>query len=73
MLEDITEQEKRDLTPDDGFNLVGIDYFEAPGHRLYLIQHYIKYQDALNAKKDKKQTNDYFILYKGPGNEYLCR
>ena len=73
MSKEITEQEKISLTPEDGFNLVGIDYFEAPGKRLYLVEHFEIYQDALAAKKERKLTDDYFILYRGPGGENLCR
>jgi hypothetical protein len=31
------------------------------------------YQDALNAKKNRKNPEEYFVLYKGNGNEFLCR
>ena len=67
------EKEKEDLTPDNGFNLVGIDYFSDEGGHLYLIEHFEMYQDALNAKKDRKNQDEYFILYKGAGGEYLSR
>lgn len=67
------EKEKIDLTPDSGFNLVGVDYFSQQGDKLYLVDHFEMYQDALKAKKEKKNSKDYFILYKGPGGEYLSR
>jgi len=73
MSQEITEEEKRRLTPEAGFNLVAIDHFESLGSRLYLVEHFDMYQDALKAKKDRKITDDYFILYKGAGDEYLCR
>ena len=73
MTKDIFEQEKIDLTPNTGFGLVGIDYFEEPGNQLYLVEHFEMYQDALNAKKDRKNQDEYFILYKGTGDEYFCR
>jgi len=73
MSQEITDEEKRNLTPESGFNLVGIDYFESMGHRLYLVEHFDVYQNALTAKKDRKNSDDYFILYKGSGNEYFCR
>ncbi len=73
MTEDIFEKEKINLTPDAGFNLVGIDYFADTGNQLYLVEHFEMYQDALNAKKDKKNPNEYFILYKGTGREFFCR
>ena len=73
MTEDIFEKEKINLTPEAGFNLVGIDYFADTGNQLYLVEHFEMYQDALNAKKDKKNPNEYFILYKGIGKEFFCR
>lgn len=61
--EDVTSDEKKALTPESGFNLCGIDYFEPLGRRLYLIEHYDKYQDALKAKKERENPNEYLILY----------
>ena len=71
--EDRFDNEKRKLTPDTGFNLVSIDYFAEPGNQLYLVEHFEMYQDALNAKKDRKNPEEYFVLYKGTGEEFLCR
>ena len=65
MSEDITEEEKGRLTPKSGFNLCGIDYFEPLGRRLYLIEHYDRYQDALAAKKGRDKPEEYVILYSG--------
>jgi hypothetical protein len=65
MSSDVTEDEKIWLTPESGFNLCGIDYFEPLGKRLYLIEHFDRYQDALKAKKDRENPNEYLILYKG--------
>ncbi|HJU14620.1 MAG TPA: hypothetical protein VJ792_09220 [Candidatus Nitrosotalea sp.] len=65
MSEDVTNEEKRALTPDSGFNLCGIDYFEPFGRRLYLIDHFERYQDALKAKKEKDKPEEYVILYQG--------
>jgi hypothetical protein len=67
------EKEKIRLTPEEGFDLVGIDYFADSDNQLYLVEHFEMYQDALNAKKERKNSDDYFILYKGSGGEYLCR
>lgn len=67
------ERQKFEFTPDNGFNLVGVDYFSEPNGRLYLIEHFTLYQDALKAKKSKKNIHEYFILYKGSGGEYFCR
>ncbi len=64
---------KKNLTPESGFNLVGIDYFGDPDGQLYLIEHFDMYQDALDAIKNRKNPEEYFILYKGPGGEYLSR
>lgn len=62
---DVTDEEKINLTPEEGFNLCGIDYFEPVGRRLYLIEHYQRYQDALKAKKERDRPDEYLILYKG--------
>lgn len=73
MTKDIFEEQKNKLTPENGFDLVGIDYFAEPENQLYLVEHFEMYQDALNAKKDRKNQDEYFVLYKGTGNEYFCR
>ncbi len=73
MTEDIFEKEKIRLTPEEGFDLVGIDYFADSDNQLYLVEHFEMYQDALNAKKERKNSEEYFILYKGAVGEYLCR
>ena len=65
------ENSKKEFTPDSGFNLVGIDYFNEPHGQLYFIEHFDMYQDALKAKKNRKNPNEYFILYKGTGGEFL--
>ncbi|MDE1770807.1 MAG: hypothetical protein KGI28_09715 [Thaumarchaeota archaeon] len=65
MSSDVTEEEKITLTPESGFDLCGIDYFESHGRRLYFIEHFEKYQDALKAKKDRDRPDEYLILYKG--------
>ena len=67
------EEEKRKWTPETGFNLVGIDYFGDTENELYLIEHFEMYQDALNAKKDRKNQKEYFVLYKDQNNEFFCR
>lgn len=67
------EQEKENFTPEKGFNLVGIDYFDNPDGQLYLIENFEMYQDALNAKKNRKNPEEFLILYKGPGGEHLSR
>lgn len=65
MESEITEEEKKSLTPESGFALVGIDPFGSIGNRLYLIEHFDLYQDALNAKKSRKNQDEYLILYPG--------
>ena len=69
----IFEKEKKELTPETGFNLVGIDYFADNGSQLYLIEHFQMYQDALNAKKDRKNQEEYFVLYKDQNDGFFCR
>jgi hypothetical protein len=73
LTENIFEKEKIKLTPQTGFNLVGIDYFADSGNQLYVIEYFDMYQDALNAKKNRKNPEEYFVLYKGNGNEFFCR
>ena len=73
MKDDVLERAKKEFTPENGFNLVGIDYFEEPDGQLYLIEHFDMYQDALNAKKNRKNPEEYYVLYKGSGGEYLSR
>ena len=73
MFDEEIENQKKQLTPKDGFNLVGIDYLENPNGELYLIGHFDMYQDALTAKKNRKNPEEYLILYKGTGGEYLSR
>lgn len=65
MSADVTDEEKNSLTPEYGFNLCGIDYFESLGRRLYLIENYDRYQDALKAKNERERPSEYLILYKG--------
>ena len=67
------KDEKIKLTPKTGFNLVGIDYFEDTGNQLYIIEHFDMYQDALNAKKDRKNQEEYFVLYRDQNNECVSR
>ena len=67
------EDEKIKLTPETGFNLVGIDYFEDTGNQLYIIEHFDMYQNALNAKKDRKNQEEYFVLYRDQNNECVSR
>jgi len=73
LTEDIFEKEKINLTPEIGFDLVGIDYFADSENQLYLVEHFEIYQNALNAKKERKNPDEYFILYKGAGGEFCCR
>jgi hypothetical protein len=65
MSSDIQEKEKQALTPESGFNLVGIDPFSSAGNKLYLVEHFEKYQDALKAKQEKDNPDEYLILYPG--------
>ena len=65
MISEILEKEKQALTPESGFNLVGIDPFGSAGNMLYLIEHFEKYQDALKAKKERDNPDEYLILYPG--------
>ena len=72
-MSDKFREEKKRMTPETGFDLVGIDYFSDSEGQLYFIEHFDMYQDALNAKKDRKNPEECIILYKGPGGECLSR
>ncbi len=65
MSSEISEKEKETLTPESGFNLVGIDPFSSFGNKLYLIEHFERYRDALKAKKERDNPDEYLILYHG--------
>ncbi len=57
------KEEKRKLTPETGFNLVGIDYFGDTENQLYLIEHFEMYQDAIKwQKKDRKKSKKELIF-----------
>ena len=58
MSSDVTEEEIKSLTPQSGFDLCGIDYFEPLGRRLYFIEHYERYQDALKAKRERDRPDE---------------
>ena len=73
MDEYIFEKEKIKLTPETGFDLVGLDNFTDSESQLYLVEHFEMYQDALNAKKERNNQDEYFILYRGVGGEFFCR
>lgn len=49
--------QKRELTPKEGFNLVGLDDYEEPGDQLFLIGHYKTKSEALAAEKDHNRRN----------------
>jgi len=65
LTEDIFEKVKINLTPEIGFDLVGIDYFADSENQLYLVEHF--------EIKERKNPDEYFILYKGAGGEFCCR
>lgn len=73
MSDNLFEKEKEKFTPENGFNLMGIDYLENSDGQLYLIDHFEMYQDALDAKKNRKNPEEYFILYKGSSGEFFSR
>lgn len=77
-MNEISERERIEMTPDSGFDLVAVDYFSSGGGggsrpQLYLVEHFEMYRDALDAKKARKNQEEYLILYRGPGGEPLSR
>jgi len=53
--------EMNEFTPETGFNLVGIDSYEMPGEKLYLIAHFdtLKEAEKAQTKYDKSKTMIY--------------
>lgn len=49
---------KTELTPQSGFNLVGVDDYDVGADALYLIAHFDTRPEAEAAKKKKAQTTD---------------
>lgn len=62
MTEDIFEEQKNKLTPETGFNLVGIDYFAEKENQVYLIEYFEMYQDALNDQKKEEKSGRIFYF-----------
>ena len=71
--EDRLAREKIALTPASGFALVGMDPFAVAGDRLYLVEHFEAYRDALDAKKNRGNPDEYLVLYRGASGEFLFR
>ncbi len=61
------------LTPENGFSLVGMDFLTNSKGELYEIKHYNAYQDALSAKKSRKNPEEYLILYKDAQGGFCYR
>lgn len=58
---------KKKMIPKEGFNLVGVDTFEDPGHELYLISHYATQHQADEALRQRKRKNpDETVYIYGP-------
>ena len=49
--------QKKQMTPKEGFNLVGLDDYEEPGDQLFLIGHYDTNEEAVKAEKDHNRRN----------------
>ena len=58
------EAQRKRLTPDSGFSLVGIDRLVDIRGELYEIERFAAYQDALDAKKSRDRPEEYFVLYR---------
>jgi hypothetical protein len=57
--------EKRRMTPTTGFNVVGVDDFELPGEKLYLIGHYKSEPEAeaAKARHEKEHPDETVHIY----------
>lgn len=54
---------KDELTPDQGFNLVGFDDYEEPGDELYLIAHFDTRAEADAALRERQSADEDEVLY----------
>lgn len=50
-------RDREEHTPEDGFDLVGIDDFEPLGEQLYTIKHFDDLEEAKAALKKWKESN----------------
>ena len=66
MLDEMRADIKR-FTPEQGYNLVGVDDFEMPGKQLYLIGHFATRAEAEAAQRDfnARSNGDKAYIY-GP-------
>lgn len=53
----------KDKTPTEGFNLVGVDDFEAAGDDLYLIDHFATEAEANQELAKRKAADPNLTLY----------
>lgn len=58
------QRQREKLTPDSGFCLVGVDRLADVRGEMYEIEHYDRYQDALDAKNSRDNPEEYYILYR---------
>ena len=62
------EDERKEMTPKTGYNVVQFDDFSPPGEMLTLIQHFEKKEDAEKFAKDNNSQEMPFYVY-GPVEE----
>jgi hypothetical protein len=59
--------EIRKFTPEEGFNVVGVDAFERPGEALYLVGHYATRHEAqAAARAHEASSGDRAHVYAPP-------
>ena len=51
------------MTPEEGFNLVGVDDYEEPGDELYLVGNYPTKEEAERVKQQRLAGNPQEVLY----------
>lgn len=55
------------FTPEEGFNVVGVDSFERPGEALYLVGHYATREEAAAAARaHEARSGDRAHVYAPP-------
>jgi len=58
---------KKAMTPETGYNVVGVDTFEPPGEELFLVGHYDTWEEAEAVRKARASTTPGTAASSGSG------